>query len=731
MGAKEAKAAFVSKAYRKKRRRQAERRIQRIRIVTATVATIAVGGAIGGYYFFDWLRGDEKWPTIDTLTPGRIGQNSFVYASDGTKMGVIPSDQNRTVIKLRQSGKFTGDAVVAIEDRRFLQHPGVDAQGIARAAIKDIKEGHAAEGASTITQQVVRNLYPQITREKTLSRKAKEATLALELEEKWAKDKILETYLNLVFFGNNAYGIEAAAQTYFSKHARSLTLEQSALLAGLPQKPSAYDPFTNKEDAKTRRDRVLEAMFKQEMISEARYTKAINSPIVLKRGTTYVEHRLPYVFDYVQQQLIKQYGPVYVRQGGLRIQTTVSIRLQELAERAIRETLNQPGDPSAAMVVIDTRSGEIKALASSAAYTDSKFNIAAQSKRQPGSTAKIWGLAALVAEGFNPDEVSYTSRPLKIRYKGSTEWWEPKTYSGSYSGTQSVASATIRSDNSVFAQLGLDLTPEKVNRVANRLGIESDLQPVWSSILGSQVVTPLEQTNFYSTIARGGVRKDPTAIQFIKGPSGTPVKVIREKEKRVLSTTQARKIVEILENNMTSGTGTGAQIGRPAAGKTGTTDDHKDAWFCGMTPHLTACVWMGHTIPTPMYSVHGVSVAGGTFPATMWKKFMDPALSNREVKDFFEVEGVWNWLSASVWDAGHWMDDPGLELSVGADPTKVAEEDEDDKKKKEDEDAAAAEDTDTAGAGTTPPPPSPPPATTPPASPPPPSPPPPPPAPEE
>jgi penicillin-binding protein 1A len=658
---------------RRERQRRAHARRNTTLLGLAVLGLLVLAGvAFGGFHY---LKGDQPWPTTKTLKPGRIGQNSIVLDGTGQRMGVIQSDQNRTVIKSwGHLGKWAPIATVAIEDRRFYSHKGVDPEGIARAFTTNVKASDTRQGASTITQQVVRNLYSEIGNEKTMSRKAKEATLAVELEREWSKGttrlemkrRVLRTYLNLVFYGNNAYGIEAAAQTYFSRHARSLTLPQAAMLAGLPQAPTEYNPFRNKRDAIARRNEVLTSMYHQGSITKHQYDSALKSPLGLHPGRTYKVRRLPYFFDYVEQQLIGAYGSRAIRDGGLVIHTTINPRYQRLAEAAIRDTLNQPGDPSAAMVVIDTKTGEIRAMASSENYAASKFNRAAQAKRQPGSTAKIWALTALLKEGVDPETTFYTSRPFKVRYKGSTEWWEPKTDDGRYYGSESVATAVVRSDNSVFSQISMDLGPEKVAAAAHSLGVRSPLENVWSIALGSQVVTPLEQTNFYSTIARGGVRIDPRAVSKVIAPGGGAFRLRQAKPHRVLGDGQAAEILDILHRNILGGTGTGANFGWHESGKTGTTDDLKDAWFCGMTPQLTSCVWMGYNIPTPMRSVHGIEVFGGTFPATIWKRFMQPALEGKEDVPFPEPKN--DPVYTNTFTPGAWMHNPALETTMGAAP---------------------------------------------------------------
>jgi penicillin-binding protein 1A len=656
---------------RKLRERRASRRRAQLLLFTALAFVVMSAGA--GWATFDYLKGDDpSWPTIETLAPQRIGQNSIVYDTNGNRMGYIKSDQNRKILPYEQMGEWVPRATVAIEDQRFYNHNGVDPEGMLRALTVNLEAGENQEGASTITQQVVRNLYKEITAEKTLSRKAKEATLAIELEDQWSKKKILETYLNLSFYGNNAYGIEAAALTYFNKAAKDLTIAEAALLAGLPQQPSNFNPYVkeNVPAATARRNDVLDAMLAQEMITTAEHAAAVAAPIKLTPTTVFRERRLPYFFDYVEQELIGQFGAATVRQGGLKIKTTIDPKLQKIAERAVKDNLPS-GGPSGAIAVLDTRTGEIRAMASTESYAESKFNRAAQARRQPGSTAKTWVLAAFLLEGVDPDSTYYTSRPFKVRYGPGSEWWEPKTYSNSYSGSMSIRSATVASDNSVFAQMTLDMSPEKVSAAAHKLGIISPLEDVWSIGLGSQVVTPLENANFNATIARGGVRKDPRAVKSAQTPGGTNLQLRYPRPRKVLEDWQADKIRSILRDNVLGGTGTTASSVEDAAGKTGTTDDAKDAWFCGMTPELTACVWMGYNIPTPMGGV-----AGGGTPTTIWRDFMRDALDYVPDRQWFEPKGTPVWVPwTSKWQTGL-----GLDVAIGADP--------DDKPKEEDEDAA-------------------------------------------
>ena len=578
-----------------------------------------------------------------------IGQNTFVYAADGSLLGSIPAERNRQVVTLSRTSPWVARATVAIEDQRFYDHNGVDAEGIARALWRDIRAGRVVEGGSTITQQLVRNLY--ISRERTVERKLKEACLAVKLDEAWTKRKILATYVNSVYYGNLAYGIEAAAQTYFSKPAKRLSLREAALVVGLTQAPSAYDPFLEPERAVDRRDQVLAAMLAQGTISRREHDFAAGSrSLGLEPGRLYREVREPYFFSYVRERLIRAYGVETVRSGGLSVYTTIVPRWQRLAQRAIRQTLTERGDPAAALISIDPRNGAIRAMTAVVpGRANNEFNLLSQARRQPGSTFKTFVLAAAVARGIDPETTYYVSAPFtyRVRENGRCEdgsWWCVKTYDSSYYGWSSISRSTLRSDNSVYAQLTLDLTPEKVGAMARLLGVRTPLTVAGSFVpamgLGSVAVSPLDMASAYATLAAGGVYSEPTAIRRVVLPNGkvdTGAGFGKVKRTRVVPDGVAAAVTEILEDNMLYGTGTRASFGRPAAGKTGTTDEHADAWFVGYTPELATAVWMGYTRgEIPMQNVHGIAVSGGSFPAEIWRRFMEPALASRPAVAFPE-----------------------------------------------------------------------------------------------
>jgi penicillin-binding protein 1A len=586
---------------------------------------------------------------LTSLRPVEIGQNSFVFAANGSLLGSIPAERNRTPVALWRVSPWMRKATVAIEDHRFYQHGGVDYEGIARAAWKDISAGHVVQGGSTITQQLVRNLY--ISKERTFKRKLKEACLAIKLSRAKSKDWILAQYMNQVYYGNHAYGIEAASQTYFSKHARDLTLDEAALLAGLPQAPSSYDPLHRPAAALARRDSVLNAMLENGDITSDRYRAAIaQRDLRLKPGKLYTKIREPYFFSYVRDQLLAEYGANTVRSGGLRVYTTINPRLQLAAAKAIRDTLYLRDDPAAAVVSINPANGAIRAMtAVTPGRTGNQFNLVAQARRQPGSTFKVFVLTAAIEMGMNPDSTYYTSAPFHYQPDPYTEAWDVSTYDHSYSGSVSVTSATLASDNTVYAQLTLDVGPDKVAEMAHRLGVQSTLDVVPAMGLGADAISPLEEASAYATLAAGGIYSKPMAIRKVvlaNGKVDTDAGWGQPQRRRAISDGVAYEVTQILEDNVLEGTGVGAYFSRPAAGKTGTTDNHADAWFSGYVPQLETTVWVGYPQgEIPMESVHGISVAGGTFPATIWRLFMEGAMANAPALDWQQPRNPVVWRS--------------------------------------------------------------------------------------
>ena len=561
---------------------------------------------------------------LASLQPVGVGENSVVYAADGSELGVIPADRNRTPVAQSQISPWLPKATVAIEDRRFYSHGGIDPVGILRAIVADIKARRFAQGGSTITQELVRNLY--LSRQRTLQRKVVEVCLAIKLARQWSKDRILTAYENEVYYGNHAYGIEAAAETYFSERARDLTLGQAAMLAGLPQAPSIYDPFVRPQDALDRRDQVLHAMLANDDITLTEYYRTrADRHLHLHPGRRYTAIREPYFFGYVEDLLQREYGTNTVREGGLKVYTTILPGLQRAATAAITHTLYEKTDPAAAVVSIDPRSGAIRAMtAVTPGMYGNQFNFVTSGARQPGSTFKAIALTTAVSRGMDPFHTYYLSAPL---YYPPLKW-NVQTYAHDYHGLESVASATLQSDNTVYARLSLDVGAQNIVAMARKLGVRtSTLSPYPSIALGSESVTPLEEASAYATLAAGGVYSKPMAITKVVLASGQVDSRAgwgKPQRERVIPDWVASTVTEVLGQNMLYGTGRGAHIsGRTDAGKTGTTDNYADAWFSGYTPNIEATVWIGYPRgEIPMLDVHGIAVSGPTFPATIWHLYM-------------------------------------------------------------------------------------------------------------
>ncbi|MBY0307557.1 MAG: transglycosylase domain-containing protein, partial [Phycisphaerales bacterium] len=507
-------------------------------------------------------------------------------------------------------------------------HDGVDLYRLAGAAVNDIREGAATQGGSTITMQLMKNLY-EPGADRTLGKKIEEAYLAVQYEKRYTKDQILTKYLNGVFYGNNAVGVQAASLTYFNRPVWRVTLPQAALLAGLPQAPSAYSPFANPESARARRNLVLDQMAEQGFITRERAARAKRAGLGLKRGNPYRAQREEYFFEYVRQVLIDRYGEEQVQRGGFKVFTTIDSELQDAARAAITEQLFYDDDPEAAVVMLDSRTGYIRAMASSQTFAEGQFNLAVQAERQSGSTFKTFVLTEAIKRGINPYTTLYGSKRLNF-YDPRWGQIDVSTYSNTYRGAIPIASATLSSDNSVYTQMTLDLGPEAVVETAYQMGVPKQRAlPEFPSVgLGSGEVTPLDMATAYAPLSNGGYRIAPLAISKIVKPDGSE-EVFAPKRTRIFPDGVAYEVTRILQSNMTSGTGTAAQIGVPAAGKTGTTDDFVDAWFVGYTPRYSTAVWVGYPNSDGtrryMTSVHGIAVTGGTFPARIWGSFMSVA----------------------------------------------------------------------------------------------------------
>jgi len=608
---------------RRRHRRSTKKRTKILLGLGVVAAMIAIPVLSVGIWALDVAA---EAPPIDELKPIDKGENSQIFAADGTRLGFIRSDESRTPIPLADIPETMQEATVAIEDERFYEHSGVDPNAIFRALIENIEAGETVQGGSTITQQLVRNLYiadPQ----RDLERKIVEAKLAEELEQEHTKEWILEQYLNTASYGTlegrSAIGVEAAAQTYFSKSAKELSLDEAALLAGLPQSPSAYNPFLDPNAALARRNDVLDAMLDQGYVTQAEHDKAIDEGLGLDRGYKYTRIKEPYFFDYVEQELIDRYGVNTVRQGGLKVYTSIRPDLQRAARQAIYSH-GYASDPTAAVASIDVATGHIVAMASSRSYNESNFNLAAQGHRQAGSSFKAYVLATALRQGIDPYSTTYTSRHLDLNLPEYGNWVVDTAEGSECNCALTIADATRESDNTVFAQLDLDVGPENVADTAHDMGIESPLDGLPAEGIGGLRigVTPLEMADAYSTLARGGVHREASAIVKVDFPNGDVDVPGENKEERVFSDGVAYTETDILKTVISGGTGTAANIGCPAAGKTGTTDSFTDAWFVGYTPKLATAVWVGHP---DARSTLGYNAFGGTLAAPIWHDYMEVA----------------------------------------------------------------------------------------------------------
>jgi penicillin-binding protein 1A len=551
--------------------------------------------------------------------------NSVIYASDGSRLGLIESEEARAPVSIERIPKQLQLATVAIEDQRFYEHGGIDPEGIARAALKNLEAGKTVEGGSTITQQLVRNLCLRNPK-RDLERKIIEAKLAIEYSERHSRKQILDQYLNTASYGtvegSTAIGVGAAARIYFSRPVWKLNLEQAALLAGLPQAPTDYNPILHPHEALQRRSAVLAKMAHLGYLTAARARQAEARGLELNVSGSYFAHREPFFFDYVEHELIGHYGADAVRNGGLKIYTTLEPRLQEIGLEAMRSALPYSTDPSSALVSIDPSNGEIESMVSSTSYDASQFNLAAQGHRQPGSTFKAFVLTTAIKQGIDPYNTYYTSKPLNLDLP---KWghWEVHTADEGYLGNVNLQQATVASDNTVFAQLDLDVGPRQVAETAHSLGITSPLDGIPAEGIGGLRVgvSPLEMADAYATLAAGGIRHDPVALKRVVFPGGRTERPERTPPRRVVSEAVAFEVTRLLHDNITEGTGTAAYTGCPGqAGKTGTTDRETDAWFAGYQPNLATVVWVGYpeSNAIEMTSVHGITVFGGTFPAEIW-----------------------------------------------------------------------------------------------------------------
>jgi penicillin-binding protein 1A len=616
--------------FRKRSKAPKRRRIRKLRFLALLLLVFLVSLVSFTYGLVSSVASDLA--ALEPTKGNQVEQLGYIYASDGkTVLAVLRGDESRVVVDSDGIAPVMKQAIVAVEDKRFWEHRGVDFRGILRAVWADVRNKEIIQGGSTITQQFVKNTYTQ--GERTFSRKLKEAALAWQLERRWTKDRILTAYLNTIYFGNGAYGVEMAARVYFDKHASDLKLPEAALLAGMPASPGAYDPVKNPARARLRRATVLNLMVEQGIITR-RDAIAANRTNLPKRktvGLPETESRQPYFAEYVKAQLVPYYGSGKVFGSGLKIYTTIDLDLQRLAQEAIEKILPADRGPSASLVAIDPRDGRVLAMVGGRSFKKSQFNLAVQGERQAGSAFKPFVLAAALSQGISPSTV-FTSQPTVINL--GDKLWGVNNYENAYLGSIDLNEATTFSDNAVYAQLTAQVGPANVARTARRLGVTSHLNDYFAIGLGVNAVNPLEMARAFATFANGGERVDgsllgnvPRAVERIV--EGDRVDRNQPVERPVFEANESAILTSMLQDVVESGTGQRAALpDRPVAGKTGTTENYGDAWFVGYTPQLVVAVWVGYPNKlVPMLTEFGGQpVAGGTYPALIWQEFASKAL---------------------------------------------------------------------------------------------------------
>jgi penicillin-binding protein 1A len=614
-------------------------------------------------------------PALENEAEFRSARNSVLQADDGraTEIAKLTGNQNRILVDEAEISPNIRNAVIAVEDRRFYDHEGVDYRGIARALWQDLRRQQAAQGGSTITQQFVKNALAA-QGDRSVFQKLRESALAYHLEREWSKQKVLTQYLNSVYFGNGAYGIESAVRTYFRtgsagaqapggagqpagagkdpeadldlRAARNVRPHEAALLAGMIASPTAYDPIQNPDASKERRNLVLHRMLEQDLITQGEHDVGVAADIPSGRqiDPPAPDSAQPYFSSWVTQQLVDDYGSGQVFGGGLKVKTTLDPELQGAAEEAIERRLGGVG-PSSSLVAIENKTGEVKAMVGGGDFQRRPFNLATNGHRQPGSAFKPFTLIAALEQGVSPDR-TFASQQKVFPVPGSpSEKFVVNNYEDKYSGVASLAAATSQSDNSVYAELGLQVGTKRIAKLAHRMGIRTELSTNPAMTLGGleQGLTPLELAHAYSTIANRGVRvsgslaaskSGPVAIERVEGAGSTDRN--KKKTKRVFSEEVGEQAQQLLSGVVTGGTGSAAAIpGEFVAGKTGTTENYGDAWFVGFNEDYTVAVWVGYPdrLKYMKTEYRGSPVAGGTYPTEIWHDFMTAAIRITDARD--------------------------------------------------------------------------------------------------
>jgi penicillin-binding protein 1A len=635
-------------------------RLKRLRFLLILFAVLLLG--LVSFVFGMFVAVASDLPSLTKFSQFKDEQSSTLLDDLGHPIGVV-SQQNRVIVSPAQIPQIVKEAVISIEDKRFQTNSGVDIRGIARAFVQDILHKGSVQGASTIEQQFIKNAL-QAQSHRTIFEKLREAALAYQLSHKWSKDKIITAYLNTIYFGNGAYGIESAAQTYFGQDVNhlgcgtpnhQLCVEQlqpweAALLAGIIQDPTAYDPANHPVAARARRDVVLRQMYEQGYLTRTVYEQSVaqalpaSMDIQAPHEQTVEGIDAGYFTSWVQQQVIERYGAPRAFDGGLQIKTTLDLELQHAAEQAIEGYLAYSGDPTASLVAIENSTGEVRAMVGGRSYDASPFNIATEGERQPGSSFKAFDLAGALEDGISPDSVwASKEKEFIVPHTGGHEKFIVHNDEGAYTGSNTLTGATAYSDNSIYAEVGLRVGTQRIARLAHRMGITTPISTNPAMTIGGLKVgvTPLDMAHAYETIAHGGRRVSgtlaeagaPVGIQEVVSPAralpdGSHRDINQVMTKPVLPPEVAATETSVLETVLEYGTAKAAAIGQFAAGKTGTTSNYGDAWFVGWDKKYTVAVWVGYPNSlVPMTTdFNGGPVLGGTFPALIWHDFMISAL---------------------------------------------------------------------------------------------------------
>jgi penicillin-binding protein 1A len=635
-------------------------RLKRLRFVAIVMAVLVLG--LVSFVFGIFISVASDLPSLTKFSQLKDAKSSILLDDLGHPLGVV-SQQNRVIVTPSEIPAIVKEAVISIEDKRFQTNGGVDVRGIARAFIQDIAHKGNVQGASTIEQQFIKNAL-QAQSHRTIFEKLREVALAFQLSHKWSKEKIITAYLNTIYFGNGAYGIESAAQTYFGHDVNHLGCGQpshelcvqqlqpaeAAMLAGIIQSPTGYDPAQHPVAAQARRNTVLRQMLAQGYITQTVYNQSIAQALpAAKDIEAPTEQTIEgvdagYFTSWVQQQIIERYGAPRAFDGGLKIKTTLDLELQHAAEHAVNAYLESPEGPTASLVAIENSTGEVRAMVGGRNYSETPFNLATNGERQPGSSFKAFDLAAALEDGISPDS-SWTSKQKIFVVPGThgNEKFVVHNDEGNYTGSNTLTGATAYSDNSIYAEVGLKVGTKRIARLAHKMGITTPLSTNPAMTIGGLTVgvTALDMAHAYETIAHGGRRVSgtlaengaPVAIQEVDAgshtlPDGNHHDVNHVKTKPVLPASVAATETSMLETVLQYGTGKAAAIGQFAAGKTGTTSNYGDAWFVGWDAKYTVAVWVGYPdklIPMTT-SFNGSPVLGGTFPALIWHDFMTSAL---------------------------------------------------------------------------------------------------------